>query len=164
MVTAAPQDASSLTCAAHPGLLAAVASATWSQASATLFASGTSYGFADVAGRERMWRQTGTAAMGRCLERELEQGSGHGVVLRATGVRQLTAPRLPAGAGQVSIRRYEVAGTASGAGQIGPVTLDVILLADRKWIGEDEFSAAAVAPSGAVQARVAAAQARRVGH
>jgi hypothetical protein len=164
MATAAPRDASSLTCGADRGVLAAVASATWSEATATVFASGTSYGFSGVAGQRRMWRQTGTAAMGRCLERAFEQGSSHGVVLHATAVRMLPAPRLPAGVPRLSIRRYEVSGTASGAGQNSPVTLDVVLAGYRTWIGEDEFSVADAAPPVATETHVAAGQARRVVH
>lgn len=162
MATAAPRDASSLTCGADHGVLAAVASATWSEATATVFASGTSYGFAGVAGQRRIWRQTGTAAMGRCLERAFEQGSSHGVVLHATAVRMLPPPRLPAGASRLSIRRYEVSGTAAGAGQNGPVTLDVILAGYRTWIGEDEFSVADSAPPLTAEGRVATRQDRRV--
>ncbi len=158
--TAAPKDATDLACASNRSILASDASSTWSQ-QATAFASGTSYGFASVAAQRRAWGQTATAAMGRCLERQLQQGSSHGVVLRATGVRRLSAPRLPSGAPRVAIRRYEVAGTASGAGQESSVTLDVIVVAYRTWIGEDEFSAADSPPPPAVQARVVAAQARR---
>jgi hypothetical protein len=162
IATAAPANAASLTCGADRSVLAAVASATWSEATGTVFSSGTSYGFAGVAAQRRVWRQTGTAAMGRCLERAFEQGSSHGVVLHATAVRMLAAPRLPPGASRLSIRRYEVSGTATGAGQNSPVTLDVILAGYRTWIGEDEFSVADSAPPLRAEARVAAGQDRRV--
>jgi len=100
--------------------------------------------------------------MGRCLERQFQQGSSHGVVLHPTAVRMLPAPKLPAGTPRPSVRRYELSGTASGAGKDSMVTLDVILVGYRTWIGEDQFSAADAAPPAATEERVAAGQDRRV--
>ncbi len=160
--TPAPKNPSSLTCGSDPGVLAAVASATWSQTGATAFASAASYGFADVARQRRAWRATAARAMGPCLEHLLQAGSGHGVQLRATGVRPLPALRIGDAAAGASVRRYEVSGTASGAGQDVPVTLDVVLVSQGTWIGEDEFSAAGSTPSARLQTRVVEHQAGRV--
>jgi hypothetical protein len=62
----------------------------------------------------------------------------------------------------VSIRRYEVSGTASSAGQDTAVLLDVLLLGYGTWIGEDEFSVTGSSPPTAIERRVAAMQARRI--
>lgn len=160
-ISAAPPRAASLTCAADRDVLAAVASATWSQRSAAVFVSGTSYGYASGAAERRAWRRTATGGMGRCLERLLAAGSGHGVQLRASGVRRLAALHLAPGALGVAVRRYRVSGTASGDGQQASVTLDVVLLAAGTWIAEDEFSATGAPPADALEARIAGAQARR---
>jgi hypothetical protein len=164
LLTAAPLRAQTLTCGSKqpPGSLAAFASATWSDAAGTTFASGTSYGFDSVVQARRAWRQTATKAMRRCLERQLEQGSSQGVSLHATGVRLLPPPTPPAGGPVVSIRRYEVSGTASGAGQDTAVLLDVLLVGNGTWIGEDEFSVTGSSPPTAIERRVAAIQARRI--
>jgi hypothetical protein len=159
--TAAPTTADGLTCTVDRATLASVASATWSQAAGT-FASGTSYGFATATTQRQAWAETANAAMGPCLERRLQQGSSHGVSLRATGVRRLPGPRLAAGLSRVGVRRYEVTGTASGAGQDTPVTLDVLLVGEGAWIAEDEFTAADAPLSTALEARVAAQEARRI--
>ena len=85
--------------------------------------------------------------MGRCLERLLADGSGHGVRLRAGGVRRLAAPHLASGAHGVAARRYRVSGVASGNGQQTSVALDVVLVAAGTWIAEDEFTAAGAPPA-----------------
>ena len=161
MVSAAPPRAASLTCAADRSVLAAVASATWSQRSGGVFVSGTSYGYAGGAPERRAWARTATGGMGRCLERLLADGSGHGVLLHAGGVRRLAAPHLARGAHGVAVRRYRVSGVASGNGQQTSVALDVVLVASGSSIAEDEFTAAGASPADALEARVAGVQVRR---
>jgi hypothetical protein len=165
---AAPRRAPSLPCGVagvrtSQAVLAGSASVTWSDAAGTLFASGTSYGFAGAAAARQSWPRLGSASRDRCLKQQLEQGSGHGVVLKATGVRPLPAPRLTIAGRPVSISRYEVSGTATGAGQDVAVYLDVIVLRQGAWIAEDELSSAATAPPASLQARAARLQARRAG-
>jgi hypothetical protein len=161
-VTAAPPRAASLTCAADRTVLAAVASATWSQPSSDVFVSGASYGYKSGAAERRAWARTATGGMGRCVERLLADGSGHGVRLRASGVRRLAAPDLAPGAHGVAVRRYRVWGEASGNGQQTTVALDVVLVAAGTWIAEDEFSAAEALAPDALEARIAGAQVRRI--
>jgi hypothetical protein len=160
-VNPAPARAAALSCAADRSVLAKVASATWSQRSAGVFVSGTSYGYANGAAERRAWARTAVGGMGHCLERLLADGSGHGVRLRASGVRRLAAPHLAAGAHRVAVRRYRVSGVASGSGQQTSVALDVILVAVGTWIAEDEFTAAGASPAAALEARVAGLQVRR---
>jgi hypothetical protein len=157
-VSAAPPRAASLTCARDRSALAAVASATWSQRSSGVFASGASYGYADGAAERRAWARTANGGMGRCLERLLADGSGHGVRLRASGVQRLAAAQ---GVRGVTVRRYRVSGVASGNGQQTSVVLDVVLLSAGNWIAEDEFTAADASPADALEARVARVQVRR---
>ena len=161
-ISAAPARAASLTCTADRSVLAAVASATWSQRSAGVFVSGTSYGYASGAQERRAWARTATGAMGRCLERLLADGSGHGFRLRAGSVRRLAAPHLAPGAHGVAARRYRVSGVASGNGQQTSVALDVVLVAAGTWIAEDEFTAAGAAPAAGLEARVTGQQVRRL--
>ena len=161
LVSAAPSDTASLTCAADRSVLAAVASATWSQRSSGVFVSGASYGYATGAAERRGWARTADGGMGRCLERLLADGSGQGVRLRATGVRRLAPPPLARGAHGVAVSRYRVSGTASGNGQQTTVALDVVLVAAGTWIAEDEFTAVGASPANALEARVARAQVRR---
>ena len=158
----APPRAASLTCAADRSVLAAAASATWSQRSAGVFASGTSYGYANGAAERHAWARTAGGGMGHCLETLLADGSGHGVQLHASGVRRLAAPHLSAGAHGAAVRRYRVSGTATGNGQQTSVTLDVVLVAAGAWIAEDEFTAAGASPADGLEARVARQQLRRV--
>ncbi len=99
--------------------------------------------------------------MGRCLERLLANGSGHGVRLRATGVRRLAAPHLAPSAHGLAARRYRVSGMASGNGQQTSVSLDVMLVAAGTWIAEDEFTAAGAPPATGLEVRVAGLQVRR---
>ncbi len=99
--------------------------------------------------------------MGRCLERLLADGSGHGVRLRAGSVRRLVAPHLAPAHG-VAARRYRVSGVACGNGQQTSVALDVVLVAAGTWIAEDDFAAAGAAPAAGLEARVAGLQVRRV--
>ena len=160
-VSAAPARAASLTCSADHSVLAAAASATWSQRSADVFASGTSYGYTGVAAERRAWQRTGSGGMGPCLERLLAAGSGRGVRLTASGVRRLGGPKLGSGAHGAAVRRYRVSGVASGNGQQTSVALDVVLVAAGSWIAEDEFTAAQTSPADALEARVVGAQARR---
>jgi hypothetical protein len=161
-VSAAPPRVASLTCTADRSVLAAVASATWSQRSSGVFVSGTSYGYGSGAAERRAWARTATGGMGRCLERLLAAGSGHGVRLRAGGVRQLSAPHLAPAARGVAVRRYRVSGMASGNGQQTSVALDVVLVAAGTWIAEDEFTAAGASPADGLEARVAGVQVRRI--
>ncbi|HEY6522424.1 MAG TPA: hypothetical protein VIY10_01575 [Solirubrobacteraceae bacterium] len=160
-VSAAPPRSASLTCAADRSVLAAAASATWSQRSVGVFVSGTSYGYATGAQERRAWARTATGGMGRCLERVLADGSGHGVRLRAGGVRRLPAPHLVPGAHGLAVRRYRVSGVANGNGQQTSVALDVVLVAAGTWIAEDEFTAAGAPPAAGLEARVAGVQVRR---
>lgn len=159
--SAAPSSAAALTCATDRAVRASLASATWAGSDTTEFVSGTSYGFAGRAQQQRAWRTTATVAMGRCLKRQLAQSSSHGVQLSATGVRRVGAPRSPRLPRSATLRAYLVTGTATGAGQQLDVALEVVLISDGAWIGEDELSAEGGSASAGVLGRAAASQARR---
>jgi hypothetical protein len=160
--TPAPKRPAELACTANRNILAAEGSPTWSQAEGQSFVSNDSYGLGSAAAARAQWSHDTLAPLGRCLERQLAEGSGHGVKLTASGVRQLPPPTLPSGLGTVQLRRYRVSGTASGDGQQLPVTLDVILVSRGAWIGEDQFSAINTVPGAGVERRVLVNQVRRV--
>jgi hypothetical protein len=157
----APHSAAALTCATDRAIGASLASATWASSDTTEFLSGTSYGFSGRVQQQRAWRTTSTAAMGRCLKRQFAESSSHGVALVATGVRRVSAPRWRGAPPGASLRAYLVAGTASGAGQQLGVTLEVVLVGDGAWIGEDELSTEGGSAPPGVLGRAAASQARR---
>ncbi|HUZ84320.1 MAG TPA: hypothetical protein VMU66_06465 [Gaiellales bacterium] len=152
----APRHAPPFACRARTK--AASASATWSQGGGAVFASGTSYGFIGASAARRAWAQTGASAMRRCLKQTLAAGSTRRVRLTATAVTVLGPPRLP---GAAKVRRYRVSGTATGAGQQVPVSLDVVLLGSGTWIAQDEFSALVATPPAATEVRAARSQIRR---
>jgi hypothetical protein len=159
--SAAPGTAAALTCTADRAIRAAVASPTWGSVTATAFVSGTSYGFSGRAQQRRAWRATATAAMGRCLERQFAESSSHGVALVATGVRRVSAPAWRGAPTGATLRAYLVTGTATGAGQQLSVALEVVLVGDGAWIGEDELSSEGGSAPASVLGRAAADQARR---
>jgi hypothetical protein len=149
--TPAPKHPTALGCRSNRKILAADGSPTWSQPGNGAFVSNASYGFVSATAARTAWSHETLAVIGHCLERQLDEGSGHGVSLAASGVRQLAAPRLPGSLSGVQLRRYRVVGTASGDGQQLPVTLDVILAERGEWIGEDQFSAIDALPAAAAE-------------
>lgn len=159
---AAPAHPPPFACATSGHKVAAAASATWSKSAGAIFASGTSYAFGGAVAAQRAWARTGGTAMRRCLKRTLVAGSTRRVRLTATAVVALRPLRLEGVDPAHRIRVYRVSGTATGAGQQVPVTLDVVLAMTGTWIGEDEFSAVAELPPVAVEERAARAQIRRV--
>lgn len=159
----APKNAPALTCGVfHPGVSGvteqgAAASPTFAQTSSGPFLGQVSHVYASADQGLAVWRRIALPGLGRCAEQSLDHGGGHGVSLRATGLRPLSLVGLAA-----RVWAYRVTGVASAASESVPVYLDVIVLGHGTGISQISLSSFLAPVTARLELRLARAVAQRM--